>query len=51
MTKREERILGWIRMGKTEEDMKKWDEMVKATNEATKGKKRIFDPFVGYIER
>lgn len=51
MERRKERSLWLYSIGRTFADQEVWDNMVASTNKATEGKDRVFDPFVGYIEK
>lgn len=48
MSKKEQRAL---ELGITVEELEKWDEKLEKTFKALKGKKKILDPFVGWIEK
>lgn len=51
MKEREKKILTCLVLGITEEKLEKWENMLEKTKKATEGKKRILDPFVGYMEK
>lgn len=42
---------GWGTIRKMTEAEKAWDVKVKETAKATEGKKRVLDPFKGWIEK
>ena len=48
MTKKDERR---IELGMTVEEWQAWEDKLVKTERETKGKKRILDPFAGWIER